>query len=243
MLGFPSADDAKGSVVVWYGSGSVEEWTRETSGVLDTADPGDYWGDAVVAADVDGDGYDDLIVGVPGDDVGSVEGRRIDPRSVRGQEGTDGRGRPDPPPGLDGDQWAWRIAHDSFGEALTAGDFDCDGYADVAIGVPQEDHPFADPDSRGAERDLWELVRAQQRGRLLSPELERRGRLGATPGTTSGLRLRPETSTTDTHNGNDCDDLAIGVPGEDFGGGATRDAGRVVVFYGDSTGISGLRKR
>ncbi|WP_031099698.1 FG-GAP repeat protein, partial [Streptomyces sp. NRRL S-15] len=72
-----------GSVGVYLGSedgmDNVDElgtptqvWTQYTAGVPGTAELGDGFGADVSLADVDGDGYADLAVGVPGEDVGTV---------------------------------------------------------------------------------------------------------------------------------------------------------------------------
>lgn len=69
VLGFPNAYSGAGSTVVVYGTGDVEEIHRGISGYLDGHYAGDNFGDSVSAGDIDGDGHDDLVVGVPGDDV------------------------------------------------------------------------------------------------------------------------------------------------------------------------------
>lgn len=90
--------------------------------------------------DFDGDGYDDLPIGVAGEDLGQI----IDAGAVHVLYGSED--------GLtsDGAQ-LWHqnspgIAeqagtNDHFGEALLCGDIDEDGYGDLAIGVPREDRP------------------------------------------------------------------------------------------------------
>ncbi|MCL8014742.1 FG-GAP-like repeat-containing protein [Streptomyces sp. AS02] len=67
-----------GYVAVLYGSASGLKTTskqvisQNTAGVTDSAETGDLFGSAVSSEDLDQDGYDDLIVGVTGED--SVEG-------------------------------------------------------------------------------------------------------------------------------------------------------------------------
>ncbi|GHG92794.1 FG-GAP-like repeat-containing protein [Streptomyces lanatus] len=67
-----------GYVAVVYGSAngldtsSKQVLSQNTPGVTDSAETGDFFGSAVDSADLDRDGYDDLIVGVTGED--SVEG-------------------------------------------------------------------------------------------------------------------------------------------------------------------------
>ncbi|MGE0639406.1 MAG: FG-GAP-like repeat-containing protein [Thermoanaerobaculia bacterium] len=85
---------------------------------------GDRFGAALTAGDIDGDGYDDLAIGSPGEDseIGLVA-------ILRGGPGTS--------PGATG---RWQIAPSDgvgFGDALAIGDFDGDGFGDLAVGEPQ----------------------------------------------------------------------------------------------------------
>ncbi|MFG2194955.1 FG-GAP repeat protein [Streptomyces sp. NPDC048639] len=67
-----------GLVAVQYGSsrgittGSRAVIHQGTAGVQGAAEPGDAFGRAVASGDLDGDGYDDAIVGIPGEDIGTV---------------------------------------------------------------------------------------------------------------------------------------------------------------------------
>jgi hypothetical protein len=103
----------------------------------DQPDPGDVFGSRVAVGDFDGDGFDDLAVGVPGEDIGSLLNVGI----VQVIYGSPGRLTD-----LGSDSWSQNsegIADsaefgDSFGSALAAGDFNGDGRDDLAIGVPNE---------------------------------------------------------------------------------------------------------
>ncbi|MEU6080098.1 FG-GAP repeat protein [Streptomyces sp. NPDC047108] len=67
-----------GLVTVQYGSsrgittGSRAVIHQGTAGVAGAAEPGDAFGRAVASGDLDADGYDDAIVGIPGEDLGTV---------------------------------------------------------------------------------------------------------------------------------------------------------------------------
>ena len=111
-------------------SGRFGRVIREHFGVA----PGDALGTAVAGAgDVDGDGFCDVLVGVPGDDTNG-----IDAGSVRVFSGRDGSALLT----LLGD-----AAGDGFGSAVAgAGDCDGDGIDDVLVGASGADGP-AGPDA------------------------------------------------------------------------------------------------
>jgi hypothetical protein len=112
--------------------------TQDTAGVGSTVEASDLFGSALAAGDFNADQVDDLAVGARGEQVGSVEqagaafvlyGARARGLSGAGstlltQGGTAVPSEPEPT--------------DLFGSALAAADFDVDGIADLAIGVPFE---------------------------------------------------------------------------------------------------------
>ncbi|MCI0727775.1 MAG: VCBS repeat-containing protein, partial [Chloroflexi bacterium] len=135
---------ATGAANVLYGSAggaqaeSNQFWHQDSANVEGVAEEFDEFSFSLAVGDFNGDGYADLASGVPGEDVGAD----IDAGAVNILYGTAG--------GLsaDGDQ-RWHQgsagiegsaeANDLFGHSLAAGDFNGDGYADLAIGVPGED--------------------------------------------------------------------------------------------------------
>jgi hypothetical protein len=132
---------------VIYGSGSglafpgMQRWDQDSPGVPDSAESGDDFGAALAAGDFDGDGTADLAVGVPREDLGyygwlyyhdhgavnvlhgTVHGITASGSQFWHQDSAGVLGHIDP-----GREW--------LGSALAAGDFDGDGYADLAVGVP-----------------------------------------------------------------------------------------------------------
>ncbi|WP_055700924.1 MULTISPECIES: integrin alpha [Streptomyces] len=66
-----------GLVGVRYGTpdGLVDEakwWTQDSAGVPGTAERGDGWGADLSVADTNGDGYADVAIGAPGEDIGTI---------------------------------------------------------------------------------------------------------------------------------------------------------------------------
>ncbi|NUP41023.1 MAG: VCBS repeat-containing protein [Streptomyces sp.] len=129
---YVSGHKTAGQVVVLYGtatgvsSAKRSTISQDTAGNPGTAEAGDAFGSETAYADFNGDGYDDLAVGSPGEDVGSdVDGGGLVILwgSASGITGK-GTGIADPAPS----------SHDYWGKNLAAGDFDGDGKADLAVG-------------------------------------------------------------------------------------------------------------
>ncbi|MBY8343035.1 VCBS repeat-containing protein [Streptomyces sp. KC 17012] len=121
-----------GQLVVLYGtksgvsSAKRSTISQNTTGNPGTAETGDHFGAETAYADFNGDGYDDIAVGSPGEDVGSDKdggGLAILWGSASGITGK-GVTVSDPSPS----------GHDYWGKNLAAGDFDGDGKADLAVG-------------------------------------------------------------------------------------------------------------
>ncbi len=182
------------------------------------------------SADFDGDGYADLAVGIPGEDVDAVE----DAGAVSILYGSD--------PGVTtaGDQF-WHQdspgvpdaaeAGDGLGASLVTGDFDRDGYADLAVGAPDEDIGgvtdagavivlYGGPDGLTAAGSR--IVHQGLPG--IAGEAEEADAFGTALAAGDLGRSR-------------ADDLAIGVPGESVASAAK--AGVVSVLYGGLDGLSG----
>ncbi|MYS91187.1 MULTISPECIES: FG-GAP and VCBS repeat-containing protein [Streptomyces] len=134
-LGLPDKDNGRGAVTIWRGtssgpSGSVT-FTQATSGVSGSPEAGDDFGYAISAADTNGDGYADLAVGVPHEDV---DGRE-DQGGVHVFRGGSG--------GLSGSRSSWIAqtvlgpadSHAAFGYTLRLRDLTADGRADLAVGA------------------------------------------------------------------------------------------------------------
>ena len=87
-----------GAVNVLYGSPSgvrndrVQFWHQDVSDVEDISVERDYFGAALVAGDFNGDGSDDLAIGIPGDELIPFHYNIIDPGAVGVIYGSGGLG-------------------------------------------------------------------------------------------------------------------------------------------------------
>src|SRR5215475_11663122 len=118
--------DGSGAVNVLYGSaggltGSGSQFfTEDSPGVRGVAEMGDHFGAALAAGDFDRDGFADLA-------VGSRDGVNVLYGGTRGLTGHGSQLFSQNSPGI-----PEQVEH--FSGPLTAGDFDYDGFADLAAG-------------------------------------------------------------------------------------------------------------
>ncbi|WP_248510540.1 FG-GAP repeat protein [Streptomyces sp. D2-8] len=131
----PDKDNGKGAVTIWRGTasgpGTSVTLTQATSGVSGTPEADDNFGYAISAADTNGDGYADLAVGVPHEDVAGDQ----DQGGVHVFRGGSG--------GLSGARSSWIAqtvlgaadSHTAFGYTVRLRDLTADGKADLAVGA------------------------------------------------------------------------------------------------------------
>ncbi|MDX1419473.1 MAG: FG-GAP-like repeat-containing protein [Rubricoccaceae bacterium] len=230
--GVDAAPEA-GAVVVTYGNPDgifttvTDLWTQNTAGVLDTAEAFDRFGAAVTAGDFDGDGYDDLAIGAPYENVGTAGNAglvHVLYGSAAGLTAT-------------GDQvWSQNDltytnaeADDHFGAALTAGDYNGDGYDDLVVASPQEDLVSV------AEAGIVHVLFGSAAG-LTATGNEAWRRESAGHGAPVAFDTFGHALASGDFNGNGRDDFAVGMVGYDAGGQA--NAGGVIAFYGLAGGMS-----
>ncbi|MFI8535005.1 FG-GAP-like repeat-containing protein [Streptomyces aquilus] len=127
-----------GYVAVTYGSRTkaLKDQTRRvysqnTPGVPGSAESDDTFGSTLAAADLDGDGFTDLVVGTPGEAVGDTDNQAGTLTVLWGAKG-----------GLTGGTVIKGAPFERLGVALTAGDFDGDGHRDLATGTTVAYGPF-----------------------------------------------------------------------------------------------------
>jgi hypothetical protein len=119
------------------GSGS-QLFNQESPGIASTAEYFDAFGSALAAGDFNGDGSDDLAIGVPNESVGTIEAAGV--ANVLYSSDSGGLSSSGSQLIAQGASGVGSTAEtgDQFATALAAGDFNADGSEDLAIGAPFE---------------------------------------------------------------------------------------------------------
>ncbi len=211
--------------------------------------PAEGWihlGASLAVGDFNADGFDDLAIGAPGEDVfwdedihnagkvfiywgtdrisflpGGVTEKFPQTAEVTeiSQAKTEAVSKPD--------------AYDFFGHALAAGDFNCDGYDDLAVGVALENLDGEEDAGMvqifyGGDYDRHDPAQLEQMAAnhfdqyLTSEPLD----IAPKPRDQFGFELVAGMFNGREDSGNHCASLAVGAPGSDD------NAGAVYVFYG-----------
>ncbi|MFD0310323.1 esterase [Streptomyces sp. NPDC127119] len=271
LVGAPGATvsgkKGAGLVTVQYGSSrgigttGAALFSQSTAGVAGAAETGDGFGKAVGTGDLDGDGYDDAIVGIPGEDLGTV----ADAGGVVILWGSKA--------GLTGAASDWLetqepVTDEQFGAGLAAGHFTDETPADLLAvmdhnGLELFAYDAAAPGSMERRSTAPLSARAQQRNilpkSLTTGDYDRNGFAdlvvsGVTAGDEPGhgwstylsgqadgltyerdVRGGPVTASGDIDN-DGYDDLVTGEPNSPDDGGETMTGGLVGVRYGGENG-------
>jgi hypothetical protein len=187
----------------------------------------------VAAGDFNGDAVDDLAVGIPNEDLISAQATDVGAVNVlyaaaAGRLGGAGSQLfTQDSPGVPG-----TATIDEFlGLSLAAGDFDDDGVADLAVGVPLEGEPFLS--QLGGVNVLYGSADGLSGA---GSQLFTQASPGVVGTAENGDEFGRALAAGDV-NGDGASDLAVGVPGEDVG--TIVDAGAVNMLFGAAGGLSG----
>ena len=227
--GVGGEDDA-GAVNVIYGSPAGlaapgnQIWHQDSDGIAGEAEGLDDFGSALAAGDFNDDGFEDLAIGVPFEDLEGESAVGVVNVIYGGPGGLAALGNQ-----IWGEDSVGIVGvaevFDLFGFALTAGHFDSDRFEDLAVGIPGQDSGagavnviYGGPDGLAAPgNQVWHQDSAGIAGTAEEGDLFGFA-LGAGDFNNDGL-----------------EDLAIGVSVEDVGG---IDAGMVNVIYGSPAGLA-----
>jgi hypothetical protein len=230
VVGAPAYGGGRGCVLVlrlvtngefWFVSPEFDKFIQGANGMRDAADVDDRFGSAFATGDFDGNGYPDLAVGVPGQDLNGLRdagavhvlyaqrsGLSVDGNEVWSQLRSGVQGEPQ--------------IFDRFGFALAAGDFNGDRIDDLAVGVPFERGAFS---NEGAVNVIYGTTGG------LSPKNDQ---LLRPPAADQGLNLNAQYGyalAAGDVNGDGITDLAIGAPGW------FELCGSIYVRYGRADGL------
>ncbi len=214
-------------------------WTQNSPKILDTAESGDHFGAALVVGDFNGDRRPDLAIGVPNENIGSISDAGAVNIIYGGKVGLVAKKNQffsQSTAGIIGGA----AAGDLFGTALAAGDFDANGFQDLAIGAPGQSV------SSNAAAGAVNVIYGSRVGlRTLKNQFWTADSANV-QGTSNASANFGAALASGDFNGDNRSDLAIGAPGENIpeGDGAAIDnAGAVHVLFGSTARLTAVNNQ
>jgi hypothetical protein len=235
-IGSPGEDEGTitdaGRVQVLFGSTAgltptgSRMWHQNVPGIVDVVEAGDQFGAALASANVGRSSHEDLVVGVPNEDVSGFSNTGAIQVIYGSSTGLTATGNQfwHQDSGLPG----VNEAGDGFGSVLETGNVGHSAEADVAIGAPREDLGVEDA---GA---VWVLYGSADGVTSASAQLWTLDTAGIGPSPSTSDRLGSALAAGDFGRGSPAD-LAIGIPFDDPDGDT--NAGSVLVVYGSASGL------
>jgi hypothetical protein len=230
-----------GAINVFYGSASglmtqgSQIFDQSTPGIAGAPEAGDFLGFSLAAGDFNGDGYMDLAAGAPYEDIdnntkanggavlilyGSEDGLRAEGSQIFDQSTHNVAGAPE--------------AGDLLGYSLAAGDFDGDGYMDLAAGAVDEDIDNNTKSNGGAVNVFY----GSNSGlRAAGSQIFDQSTPGIAGAPEEGDKLGYSLTAGD-FNGDGYMDLAAGAPFEDIDNNTKSNGGAVLIIYGSEDGLT-----
>jgi FG-GAP repeat protein len=232
--------NAAGAVEVMYGTAQGLQadapddqfWNADSPGVKGTAQDGALWGRSLAGGDFDNDGYADLAIGIRAYDIGSIVNAGAVEVLYGSAQGLQADARDDQlwTQGADGVKGPAQ-SYGHFGRYISAGDFNADGFKDVAIGADGRD--VGGVKDAGAVSVLYGSASGLQAD-APDDQLWTQGSNGMKDAAERADFVGRWVASGD-YNADGYDDLAVGVSHEDVG--SLADAGAVAVLYGSPAGL------
>ena len=232
-IGTPNYDGGAGCVQIAYGTfnglttKNSEIWHQDMGSIIGVSEPNDHFAKALVAGDFNGDGFDDLAVGVPDEDVNVSGTDYMDAGCVNIIYGSK-HGLWDHKNTLldqdDAKATYGVLADNHFGAALAVGDIDGNGRVDLVVGSPGNDIVID-----GTTLVDAGLINIFFTSSYANKEPDQLIQHDSSDAASEAGDLFGSALAVGDLNGDGLDDIAVGVHAEDIG--STTNAGAVSIFF------------